>query len=151
MYICLRKSSGCFRKISARTRKVVRFAMKKTQCFFFGKIRFRKKFVSTYLHCLNVATPLEFKFTLNGKWNSLGDLKVAQHYSKEVKVLNIHVHIHVMKIHAHWYMFRKGIGGDTSSLSCTVMMVCSTNHRWQKKTRWWMRPTPPPQELTSMV
>lgn len=47
--------------------------------FFFGKIRFRKKFVSTYLHCLNVATPLEFKFTLNGKWNSLGDLKNAQH------------------------------------------------------------------------
>lgn len=47
--------------------------------FFFWKIRFRKKFVSTYLHCLNVATPLEFKFTLNGKWNSLGDLKNAQH------------------------------------------------------------------------
>lgn len=51
----------------------------KNPMFFFGKIRFRKKFVSTYLHCLNVATPLEFKFTLNGKWNSLGDLKVAQH------------------------------------------------------------------------
>lgn len=37
IYICLRKSSGCFRKISAQTRKVVRFAMKKTQCFFFWK------------------------------------------------------------------------------------------------------------------
>lgn len=33
--------------------------------------------------------------------------------SKDVKILNIHVHVHVhvhvMKIHAHWYMFRKGI------------------------------------------
>lgn len=50
IYICLRKSSGYFRK-SFQTRKVVRFAMKKTQCFFFGKIRFRKKFELTLLKC----------------------------------------------------------------------------------------------------
>lgn len=76
MYICLRKSLGCFRKILVWMWKVVRFVMKKF-IFFFWKIRFRKKFVSMYLYCLNVVMLLEFKFILNGKWNSLGDLKVV--------------------------------------------------------------------------
>lgn len=49
----------------------------KNLMFFFGKIRFWKKFVSMYLYCLNVVMLLEFKFILNGKWNSLGDLKVV--------------------------------------------------------------------------
>lgn len=107
---CIRTSSGFSGKYRHKREKLSRFAIKTTN-FFCGKIWFRKKLVSTCLHCFNVATSLEIKFALNEKWNSLGDLKVAQHNSKEVKVLNIHVH--VMKIHAHWYMFRKGIGRAT--------------------------------------
>lgn len=63
----LRKKFGMLQENIGTNAKICEICNEKTPIFFFGKIRFRKKFVSTYLHCLNVATPLEFKFTLSGK------------------------------------------------------------------------------------
>lgn len=63
----LKKKFGMLQENIGTNAKSCEICNEKNPMFFFGKIRFRKKFVSTYLHCLNVATPLEFKFTLNGK------------------------------------------------------------------------------------
>lgn len=63
-----KKKFGMLQENIGTNAKSCEICNEKNPMFFLGgKIRFRKKFVSTYLHCLNVATPLEFKFTLNGK------------------------------------------------------------------------------------